>query len=94
MFISVALMLTLRVHLDVRCLQSCKVHGGDGFAFVLQLDPNVTSTLGQGGEGMGYAGIRNALVVEFDTWYNPEQGDLFTDHVRWVDLDTVVCACV
>ena len=66
------------------CAQSCMVHGGDGFAFVIHLDPNATATLGAGGEGMGYAGIRNSLVVEFDTWYNPAQGDLFTDHVRCV----------
>ena len=70
--------------------QSCMVHGGDGFAFVIQLDPNGTTTIGSRGEGLGYAGIRNTLVVEFDTWYNPEQGDLFTDHVRSV---VVMCAC-
>ena len=64
--------------------QSCMVHGGDGFAWVLHLDPNVTATLGSNGEGLGYAGIRNSLVVEFDTWYNPTQGDHFSDHVRCV----------
>jgi hypothetical protein len=58
------------------------VHGGDGFAFVLHLDPNTTSTVGQRGEGLGYAGIRNTLAVEFDTWHNPTQGDHFSDHVR------------
>ncbi len=63
--------------------QSCMVHGGDGFAFVVHLDGNASSTIGQPGEGLGYAGIRNALVFEFDTWYNPDQGDHFTDHVRW-----------
>ncbi len=30
---------------------------------------------------MGYTGIRNAVAVEFDTWYNPDIGDLFYDHV-------------
>ena len=64
--------------------QSCMVHGADGFAFVLHGDSNATATLGAGGEGMGYAGIRNAIAVEFDTWYNPDAGDLFTDHVRCV----------
>ena len=67
------------------------VHGGDGFAFVIHLDPNATKTLGQPGEGLGYAGIRNSLVVEFDTWYNPSQGDHFTDHVRWGKGLGLVC---
>jgi Bacterial lectin len=69
---------------EFRLSQSCTVHGGDGFAFVLHLDANATATLGRGGEEMGYAGIRNSLVIEFDTWYNPDQADLFTDHVRCV----------
>jgi hypothetical protein len=30
---------------------------------------------------MGYGGIANSLAVEFDTWYNPEDGDLFSDHI-------------
>jgi hypothetical protein len=47
------------------------VHGGDGFSFVMQLDPNGTEAVGMRGEGLGYGGIRNALVVEFDTWYVP-----------------------
>jgi hypothetical protein len=73
--------------------QSCMVHGADGFAFVLHGDSNETRTLGEGGEGMGYAGIRNAIAVEFDTWYNPDAGDLFVDHVRWVGCGVCV-ACL
>ena len=61
--------------------ESCIVHGGDGFAFVLHNDVNGTATLGTGGERMGYSGIRNAMAVEFDTWYNPDIGDLFYDHI-------------
>jgi len=30
---------------------------------------------------MGYTGISNAIAVEFDTWYNPDIGDLFSDHI-------------
>lgn len=60
---------------------SCMVHGGDGFAFVLHGNPDGLSTVGQGGEGMGYQGVPNSLAVEFDTWYNPRTEDLFDDHV-------------
>ena len=75
----------------------CSIQGGDGFAFVLHADSNSSSALGEGGNGLGYAGIRNAIVVEFDTLYNGGLGstnklldslnggegdaDLITDHV-------------
>lgn len=61
--------------------QSCMVHGADGFAFVLHSDPGGFAVVGNGGKHMGYGGIRKSIAVEFDTWYNPEVGDLFTDHV-------------
>ncbi|EQC26709.1 hypothetical protein, variant [Saprolegnia diclina VS20] len=44
----------------------CRSRGGDGLAFVLQ-GVN-TSVVGRGGAGLGYAGLENALSVEFDTW--------------------------
>jgi hypothetical protein len=50
--------------------RTCTIRGGDGLAFVLHNDPNASAALGVGGSGIGYAGIRNALVVEFDTLYN------------------------
>ena len=50
--------------------KSCAVAGGDGFAFVLHGDPAGSAALGGRGGGLGYAGLANALVVEFDTWYN------------------------
>lgn len=62
--------------------QSCMVHGADGFAFVLHSDPGGFTVVGNGGKHMGYGGLRKSIAVEFDTWYNPEVGDLFTDHVR------------
>lgn len=30
---------------------------------------------------MGYAGIRTALVLEFDMFYNPDHGDVIQDHM-------------
>ena len=66
---------------STRLYESCMVHGGDGFAFVLHNDANRTKALGVDGERLGYTGIRNAIAVEFDTWYNPDIGDLFHDHI-------------
>jgi hypothetical protein len=68
---------------DGNLYSSCAVRGADGFAFVLHLDPNETEALGAGGGGIGYGGLRRALVVEFDTSYNPELGDSAPlDHVQ------------
>lgn len=39
--------------------------GGEGLAFVIQ--DTAATALGLGGEGLGYAGMTNAFVVEFDT---------------------------
>jgi hypothetical protein len=68
---------------SLRSHQSCAVNGGDGFSFVLHNDANASRALGAAASGLGYAGLRNALVVEFDTWYNAEPGvdDLLFDHV-------------
>ena len=30
---------------------------------------------------LGFEGLENSLAVEFDTWYNPEFGDMFYDHI-------------
>ena len=43
---------------------------GDGFAFVIQNDKE--AALGATGDGLGYQGIKNALVLEFDTYNNKE----------------------
>ncbi len=43
---------------------------GDGFAFVIHNSPDELITLGGGGCYMGYGGITNALVIEFDTFQN------------------------
>eukprot|EP00939_MAST-03C_sp_MAST-3C-sp1_P004896 g4896.t1 len=61
--------------------KACTVHGGDGFAFVLHGDTSGVNALGGGAKQIGYGGIRNSVAVEFDTWFNPGMGDLFSDHV-------------
>ncbi len=48
--------------------------GADGIAFVIQNDPRKLG-LGQFGEGMGYSGLINCIVVEFDTYDNGEGSD-------------------
>ncbi|GLE05961.1 hypothetical protein PINS_up015172 [Pythium insidiosum] len=57
----------------------CRSRGGDGFAFVVQND-NVIA-VGSGGMELGYGGLRDALAVEFDSWYNAEQLDVYENHV-------------
>lgn len=61
--------------------KACAVHGGDGFAFVVHGSSSGLDSIGEGADGMGYDGLVNSMAVEFDTWYNPERGDLFADHV-------------
>ena len=61
--------------------ESCMVHGADGFAFVLHGSEDKTSAIGDSGKSLGYGGIPNSVAFEFDTWWNPTNGDTFTDHV-------------
>jgi hypothetical protein len=63
--------------------KSCSVHGGDGFAFVIQNDPNSTFALGGVGGEMGFGGIHNSLAIAFDMFYNPGPGmdSMDVDHV-------------
>jgi hypothetical protein len=66
--------------------ESCVVHGGDGLAFVLHNDPSGASAVGATGSGLGYSGIKNSLVVEFDTFTNTPTvalttNDLYADHI-------------
>lgn len=60
----------------------CRSRGGEGFAFVIQNDNAVV--IGQPSSGMGFVGIHNAVAIEFDTWYNPEQLDPWENHVAVV----------
>src|SRR5581483_5622242 len=55
----------------------------DGFAFVIQANPNGTSVLGTTGAGgyIGYDGIPNSVAVEFDTFQNGNFGDPASPHI-------------
>ena len=57
----------------------CVSRGADGFAFVIQ--GQGIDALGDGGLGLGYAGIDNSLAIEFDTFFNHEALDPFSSHV-------------
>jgi Legume lectin domain len=59
--------------------KTCSVNGGDGFSFLLQASG--LSALGNGAHGLGYAGIRNGLAIEFDTFPNFDLADLASDHI-------------
>ncbi len=59
--------------------RTCSVHGGDGFAFVIQ--NNGSDAIGTVGAQMGFGGIPNSLAIAFDTWTNPGQDTLGVDHV-------------
>lgn len=65
--------------------RTCSVHGGDGFAFVIQNTLrqrlNGTYELGKNGGQMGFGGIPNSLAVAFDTWQNPGEDRLGVDHI-------------
>jgi hypothetical protein len=50
---------------------TCNVHGGDGFAFVIQNHPDTITAVGGVGGQMGFGGIQNSLAIAFDTWQNP-----------------------
>ena len=65
----------------------CRSRGADGLAFVIQ---NVApDALGNGGSGLGYEGIFNALSVELDTFHNYDQMDYYENHIS---VMTQVCA--
>jgi hypothetical protein len=54
--------------------------GADGIAFVIHNNATATGMGGSGG-GIGYEGIPNSLVVEFDNWRNDEWGEPNDNHV-------------
>ena len=53
--------------------------GADGMALVFKTTPD--AVIGGAGEGIGYSGINNSLIVEFDTFENGIQGDPSEDHL-------------
>ena len=54
-------------------------NGADGMALVFK--KNADAEIGGTGQGIGYAGIDNTLIVEFDTFQNGGEGDLTEDHI-------------
>jgi hypothetical protein len=62
--------------------------GTHGMAFVLHNDGREAGATGEGGRGLGAAGIVNGLAIEFDTFNNGTRaGDIRTDHAAFVDTD-------
>jgi hypothetical protein len=64
-----------------RSYRTCSVHGGDGFAFVIQNSKNASSAVGRDGAQMGFGGIENSLAIAFDMWTNPGNDQLGVDHI-------------
>ncbi len=64
--------------------------GADGFAFVIQNNPNGYDLVGRGAGGIGYMYIPNGVALEFDTYQNMDYyGDLNGNHVA-VNASTFV----
>ncbi len=57
--------------------------GGDGFSFIVQ--NNGVSSVGTGGNELGYGGIADSLAIEFDTFWNTprifDTGDPNGNHI-------------
>jgi hypothetical protein len=69
----------------------CRSRGADGLAFVIQ---NVApDALGNGGSGLGYEGIFNALSVELDTFHNYDQMDYYENHISVMTQVTQCARC-
>lgn len=80
--------LTSDFWLDFDVFLGTKDKGGDGLGFVLHNDPTGDRALGRGGEGLGMAGIRYGLGIEFDTYNSGgKSGDIANDHTRFIDTD-------
>ncbi len=61
---------------DPECTKGSK--GGDGLAFVLKTNRDIT---GGHGLGIGYGGIPNSVAIEFDTFFNPEFVEPVENHI-------------
>jgi hypothetical protein len=64
--------------------------GGEGFAFVLQGES--PDAIGDGGGGLGYAGIADHLAIEFDTFCNPGYDDISSNHIAIVSAGVELAA--
>lgn len=56
-------------------------NGADGIAFIMTTDKAALSGTLQGGGGIGYEGLPNTLVIEFDTYKNGGNNDPDFDHI-------------
>ncbi len=61
--------------------------GADGIAFVFHTNPNPTCT--NAGGQLGFVGIGNSFIVEFDTYFNAIYGDIPDDHVA-ININGVI----
>ena len=61
--------------------------GADGIAFVFHTDP--TPPCSNAGGQLGVVGIQNSFIVEFDTWFNGNFGDIPDDHVA-INIDGAI----
>ena len=64
--------------------------GADGFVFVVQ---SVSSSIGGGGGGLGYAGIPDSVGAEWDTYQNFDILDTSTNHLG-IDAEGQVVSLV
>ncbi len=59
--------------------------GADGFTFMLHDNTqgvnNGIQNLGLNGGGLGYSGTPQSLAIEFDTFQNPNSGDINNNHI-------------
>ena len=54
-------------------------NGADGMALVFKRTSN--PVIGVSGGGVGYEGITQSMIVEFDTWQNTDRNDPVYDHI-------------
>jgi len=55
--------------------------GADGMTFTFHNDPEGSSVCGNDGQYLGAGGIRNAVVIEIDTYDNGGSQDIAEDHI-------------
>ena len=56
-------------------------NGADGFTFMLQNNTEGVNSLGTTGSGLGYRSITQSLAIDFDTYQNPNNGDINNNHI-------------
>jgi len=70
------------IHVKLQVKISLSGNGGaDGMAFVMHNNAAGANAIGVAGGGIGYQGITNSVVVEFDTYQNGDFGDLTANHI-------------